>query len=979
MSKLNKVGSQYKGFVVTKYLPINEIKCTLVECTHEATGAKIMHLKNTDIENLFSILFQTIPDSSNGAAHILEHIVLCGSKKYPLKDPFFSMTRRSLNTFMNAMTGSDFTCYPASSQVEVDFYNLLEVYLDAVFNPLLKKESFLQEGHRLEFEIESDIKSPLKIKGVVYNEMKGAMSSIDSRLWQSLFANLTPDLPYSHNSGGDPLIIPFLTHQELIQFHKKFYNPSNALFFFYGNIDTQKHLDFIDKMILKDAKKHPIAYVLKEQARFNEPKIVNTLYPISKEEKEKAKNIISFSWLTIKTSDQENILTLSLIEQLLMGTDVSYLKKSLLNSNLITQASSYLDLEMSEIPWIIICRGVDSSSVIKLQDLLFSRLQEIAQETIPQDSIKAAIHQLEFSRTEITEDSYPYGLSLFFRSALAQKYGAFPENSLMIHSLFETLRQKTKDPKYLSRFIEKYFLQNTHFLTLNMHPSENLLNEELQIESNNIKVIEKKLTLKEKNEIVQQTKNLKKYQAKLESKSLNYLPKIEIKDIPKKIKDFELIHKKNKNIDIFFHDVFTNQIVYLDLFFDLPNINQEDLCYISLFTSFLTELGCDKLTYSEALEYQEAYTGGISSSVSLHIQSEDYNKLTPSFSIRGKALYRNTEKLFEILKTYLKDPKINDVKRIKQLVLQLNSSLENRLTKNAMQYAITSSLEGLSTGSSIYEKWHGTTFYKFVRKIAYNLEKEIPLLIEKFHLLKESLLSLNQMHLVIGCDKDHFELIEKNNFYNLNTLKKNKIIPWSGEYTFKQVKSHAYTLPISVAFSALAYQTTGFTDPLSPYLLLAAEIMENTILHTKIREVGGAYGAGANYSPTSGQFYFYGYRDPNIKSTIEAFHEAIEMIAKGKFSTNDLEEAKRGVIQSIDDPISPGSRAYTAYIWRRTKKTYEMRQIYRDKILKATKSDIAKAIEKNLLKQKTKGKFVSFCSEALFNKELGENFLKLKI
>jgi len=976
MPNLEKVGSFYKSFVVTKYLPIKEIKCTLIECIHEPTGAHIMHLKNDDSDNLFSLLFQTIPSSSNGVAHILEHIVLCGSKNFPVKDPFFSMTRRSLHTFMNAFTGADFTCYPASSQVEKDFYNLLEVYLDAVFNPMLKKESFLQEGHRLELLKE---KGPLQIKGIVYNEMKGAMSSVDSRVWQSILANLTPDLPYAYNSGGDPFVITELTHQELIDFHKRFYSPSSCTFFFYGNLETQKHLDFIDEKVLKDASKQQSIYTFDEQKRFEEPKSVNDFYPISPEEKNKAKNIVSFSWLTTKASDQENLLVLSLIDQVLMGTDVSYLKNELLESNLMTQVDSYLDLEMNEVPWIITCRGVNSSDVSKLKDLLLKSLNKVVKNTISQEAIASAIHQLEFARTEITDNSYPYGLSLFFRSAIAQKYGAFPENALMIHSLFETLRQKTKDPSYLPSIIEKYFIENTHFLTLNMQPSETLLDEELLLEKEKIKKIEEKLTTKEKKELIKQSKHLEIYQSNLENQSLECLPKISIKDVPKEIKDFDLSHEKKEGVDVFFHDVFTNQIVYVDLFFDLPNIEKDDLGYVSLFSVLLTELGCGEFSYSQSLEYQEAYTGGISSNISLHISSDDYNKLRPSFNIRGKALYRNTERLFEILKTYLKEPKLDDYKRIKQLILQLNTSLENKLTNNAMQYAAISSLNGLSIGSSIYNQWHGVPFFKLVKKIANNPEIEIPLLIENFKKLKKQLLSLNQMHLVISCDKTHYEKIKKTDFYSLSSLKKSQITPWVGDYKFEAEKSHAYTIPISVAFSSLAFQTVGFSDPASPYLLIATELMENLILHNKIREIGGAYGAGASYSPTSGQFYFYGYRDPHIRNTVEVFHEAIEKIANEKFTESDIEEAKLGVIQSIDDPVSPGSRAHTAYIWRRTGKTTELRQAYREKILKAKKEDIAKAVERYLLSQKTKGKLVSFCSKELYNSDLGDNFLRFQI
>ena len=285
-----KEGDQVGTFTAVKISPIDELKATLYELEHGPTGAQVMHIDCNDIENLFCISFQTLPKDSTGTAHILEHTVLCGSKKYPVKDPFFSMTRRSLNTFMNAMTGADFTCYPAASQVKQDFYNLLEVYLDAVFFPNLKKLSFLQEGHRLEFQKPKDLDSPLVYKGIVFNEMKGAMSAPEARLWNSLMENLTPNLPYAYNSGGDPKDIPKLTYQELKDFHKTFYHPSQALFFFYGNMPLKAHLDFIEKNALKSfVKKPPLAPILK-QNRFSSPKSYRTLYPLDEKKSDKKRH-----------------------------------------------------------------------------------------------------------------------------------------------------------------------------------------------------------------------------------------------------------------------------------------------------------------------------------------------------------------------------------------------------------------------------------------------------------------------------------------------------------------------------------------------------------------------------------------------------------------------------------------------------------------------------------------------------------------
>lgn len=451
-----KVKDTYSDFLFTKVLPIEELQMTLHELIHKNTGAKIIHLEANDPENLFCFSFKTLPSNSNGVAHILEHTVLCGSKKFPIKDPFFSMSRRSLNTFMNAMTGSDFTCYPAASQVEKDFYNLMEVYLDAVFYPDLKKLSFFQEGHRLEFEQENDISSPIIYKGIVYNEMKGSLSSPESRLWQEIMTSLTPNLPYAFNSGGDPKEIPNLTYEELKQFHSTYYHPSQCLFFFYGNFSLKKHLDFIEKHVLKNAKKIEPPVEITNQPRFKNPKHHTAYFP---KQGNDSKEYVAVSWLTTNIQNQQDALSLAVLDSILMENDASPLKMALLKSNLCIQADGYLDLELSEIPYTILCRGCEEDSDKKIEKVIFDTLRKIVKDGIKKSLIDAAIHQLEFHRLEITRSHGPFGLTLFFRSSLAAQHGCPPENALSIKSLFQHLQTLVKDENYLPELIKKIFFK----------------------------------------------------------------------------------------------------------------------------------------------------------------------------------------------------------------------------------------------------------------------------------------------------------------------------------------------------------------------------------------------------------------------------------------------------------------------------------------------------------------------------------------
>ncbi len=509
---LKKAGETYGDFVVTKCLLLPELNCLVRELQHLPSGAQIMHIGNDDPENLFCLSFKTFPSSSNGAAHILEHTVLCGSRNFPVKDPFFSMSRRSLNTFMNALTGSDFTCYPAASQVEKDFYNLLEVYIDAVFHPELKKLSFLQEGHRLEFADPKDPSTPLEYKGIVFNEMKGNLASADTRLWHALMADLVPDLPYAYNSGGDPKEIPNLTYPELISFHETYYHPSRCLFFFYGDLPLKKHLDFIAEQALKNVIKVLPIPPLHKQKRFSTPIQREMRYPVSDTDDLSHRTIVTFGFLTASVTDQEEVLSLTVLDSILMETDASLLKSALLETKLCIHADAYMDAEMSEVPYAIVCKGCDPENVEKLEEALKNAFASIIERGISHSLIEAAIHQLEFSRLEIAGDHAPFGLTLFMRSALAKQHGCDPENSLMVHSLFENLLVRVKDPNYLPGLIKKHFLNNPHRVRLVMHPDRNLSSEEIVEENKKLQEIRNSLSEKTISEILKQTQDLAAFQ-----------------------------------------------------------------------------------------------------------------------------------------------------------------------------------------------------------------------------------------------------------------------------------------------------------------------------------------------------------------------------------------------------------------------------------------------------------------------------------
>ncbi|MDN3506718.1 MAG: insulinase family protein [Simkaniaceae bacterium] len=962
---LMKEGEKYKDFALVKYYPIDELQSVMRELIHIPTGAHVMHLENDDPENLFCLSFKTLPENSNGVPHILEHTVLCGSRKYPVKDPFFSMNRRSLNTFMNALTGSDFTCYPAATQIEKDFYNLFEVYLDAVFHPKLHELSFLQEGHRLEFSDPKDPKSPLEFKGIVYNEMKGAMSSVDSRIWHALMQALVPDLTYAHNSGGDPKDIPSLTYEELISFHETYYHPSRCLFYFYGNLPLKKHLDFIEENALKGVPKLPPIAGIGHQERFPNPVHKSFSYPISKEEDEGDKHIYAFSWLTTPLLEVEEVLALTVLDSILMDTDASPLKKALLETKLCIQAESYLDVEMTEVPLAFFFRGCKENSGDAIEKALRENLGKIAREGIPYELVQASMHQLELSRTEIGGDHSPFGLTLFFRSGLAKQHGCNPEDSLTLHSLFQDILEKAKDPHFFSPLIEKYILHNSHHVRLSFAPDPDLPTKEAAEEKQRLKEIKSSLNEKQVASILENTKKLAEFQEASEDQKLDCLPKVTLHDVPEQTRDFPLQSSQRREMEIFHHDNFTNHLLYADLVFDLPNLSKQELMDLQLFIIFLPELGSANRTYSENLEAQHAYTGGIGAHASLHVQASDPAKAKPSLQLHGKALQRNAKEFFSLLQDMVTSPRFDEKERIKELVKKLQNSLQNRLTRNAMRYSSQIALSHLSVASYINELWYGLTFYNYVQGIS-----EIEPLLERLLQLKDKLLCIGSPHLILSCDANLFSDLDKKDFYGLPSIPTKPFERWKGDFVLKNIPDQARVIPSPVAFTTQAFKTIHYTHEDAPALLASTALMENKVLHHRIREQGGAYGSGASYNALWGNFYFYGYRDPHIAHTVRCFKDAATEIAAKNFEESDLEEAKLGIIQNFDTPTSPSSRAVTSYIWARDGKTRQIRQDFRSRLLSVTPENIQSALEKHLLPQIDEGPVVTFAGQELLDKEL---------
>ena len=944
-----KINSEVSNFIIKNIEEIKEINIRIIHAYHKDNGANIFHIESDSKENVFGLCFKTYPSDDTGVAHILEHTVLCGSKKYPIHDPFFSMLRRSCNTFMNAFTSKLWTGYVASSQIEKDFYNIYEVYLDAVFNPLISKESFMQEGHRLEFSEKEDINSPLTIKGIVFNEMKGVFSSPSSIAWRSIISHLYPQSTYGFDSGGIPKEINKLSHQELIEFHKKYYDKRECYYYFYGDLPLKKHLDFLnEKVFVEKEKKINELPPIKKITRFNSPKIVEEKYQSI--DKEKDPTYFSLGYVTCDISNQEETLILMLLDIILMDTDASLLKKEILKSKKCSDVYSLYDSDASEIPYIIYCVGLKGEPS-DLEATIINSLNKIVEEGISDKWIEGALHQLEFSKLEISGSYGPYGLELMGRTLTPYLQGANLTDGVKIHSLIKEIRKKLEDRKFLPNFIKRYFVNNHHKVSYTLYPDNHIHQKDKEEEEKELQSISRSMTPEEKENLKKEIKKFDNYQKEIEKEDLSCLPSLKINDIPIDAPYYELSRTMHKNCSIYHHDVFTNDIFYLDLVFDIPQIPENDLQYLRLFSSIIPELGTTSCHWEKNMQRIQQYFGSLYSGLALNVQRENINTCYPTISISSKFLNRNKEQSLKILKDIMLNIDLTDVDRIKDLITQIFSSLESEVNKRALGYALKESAAHISPWTYLSNLWYGLPYYQFIQSIVDNIDDNIPLLIEKFSYFLKNLFHFNNAHIVITSSKDAFDKLKKENFYEFIDISSttSAFHPWIELPVPTKPTNKGVIISSEIAHNALSIQTLTLTSDLSPALKIATYLLENIYIHKMVREQGGAYGSGVKYNILTGVLNFYSSRDPHVSSTIDAFHKSVYELHKRDISDSELTEAILSYIQDVDCPVPPGCRASVTYFQEKVGLTKEIRQKFRNEILSLKKEDIKKAIEKGIL------------------------------
>jgi Zn-dependent M16 (insulinase) family peptidase len=981
--------SGISGYSIKKIIPLKEINSFLYLLEHSHTGARHAHISNSDKENTFSVAFKTVPSDSTGVAHILEHTALCGSRKFPIHDPFFSMLKRSLNTFMNAFTSSDWTMYPFSTQNKKDFYNLMDVYLDSAFYPNIEELSFKQEGHRIEIEGDPEDAESLKLvyRGVVYNEMKGAMSSPNQVMVRSILNAIYPETTYSYNSGGDPVVIPRLTYNQLKSFHQRHYHPSNAFFYTYGNLPLKDHLTFINDKILKHFKRIDPGTDVPSQPRWNHPQKKQYTYPLDKNEDPSKKCQACVAWLAADIKDAFEVLILTLLEKILLGNPASPLRKALIDSNLGSSLSDGTGFDADNRDTMFVCglKDVSLSDASKIETIIFDVLKDLSEKGIDKKIIESAIHQIEFHRKEITNTPYPYGIKMLLTFAGSWFHGGDPERILRFDEDLTRLRNEIEKGAFFENRINTYFLDNPHRVLLTLVPDQTMEEKEGERVEKELDQILADTTPSELEKIIEDTKALKQLQEEIEDVSC--LPTLELDDIPPSVQRVEA-STSYATIPATCYSQPTSGIFYFMAVAGSGLLPKERIPLVPFFCYAFTKIGTALNDYVEMARLMDAHTGGMGLSCHARTGFEGTAECLPFIAFNGKCLVRNQNKMFEIIEEFFYHFDFSDLIRLKSLFLEYQAGLESMVVQNGHRLAMSLASRNFSTSSALNETWSGIHQLKTVKTITQNLSddnlKSISFQLKE---IGRTLFIKNNLKIaLIGEDpalssaSSAIASIQKGLESGPESIASTDGFTPPAIDVADEIPREGWSTSSAVSFVASTFETVRLTHEDAPALSVISKILRSMYLHREIREKGGAYGGFAIYSPEDGIFYFGSYRDPHIVSTLKVYDGARNFLRSGNFNNEDIKEAVLQVCSEIDKPDPPGPAAKKAFFRKIVSLSDDMRERFKEKLLEMTRDQVINVAEKYFAGTPDRQAVAVISNENKLNaanKELAKNPLKL--
>lgn len=978
----------HPSFELIEHRSIEALSLDVLISKHKQTGAMHYHLAHPSDENAFLVGFRTQPMDSKGEAHILEHTALCGSAKYPVRDPFFSMIKRSLNTFMNAMTAADWTAYPFATQNKNDYFNLLSVYLDASFFPNLHPLDFAQEGIRVEL----DEKDKPQFKGIVFNEMKGAMSGEIDQLYHTVAHHLFPTTTYHYNSGGDPADIPDLTHQELVQFHKSHYHPSNSVIMSFGNIpvaETQAKLDGDALVQFQVGKKHQSS----PEVRLKAPIQVTETYSV--DEIDKAQTHHAMAWLLPEITNPKQRLALRLLEGVLIEHAGSPLRAYLDSHPLATGPSPLLGLDDSHFEMVFYAgvRGSEAEHADEIEQGILQILQQVADSEIDPEAIETILHQIEIDQRHIGGDSIPYGLNLMLEGFSTAIHDGNPIDIWQVDEHLQWLREQVKDPSWLSGLLKQHLLDNPHRVRVTLVPDATKSARLAEAEQARLEAIENSLTESDKQQIRRQTEQLNARQSAVDD--LSILPKVGLEDVPESV---SFVHGDKVNIKLagedsvlYQYQAGTNGLYYYQLI--MPLAGQDKLInhpLLPIYLGLLSDVGTETLSAREFQALQAAHSSGVTARVSQRTSIEDPNGLTSYFVVATRALNRKPEAI-DLVKQVLEHSVFSEHDRIKELLQQRRAGWQSRLANAGHAYAMQTASRGMSRQAELEYVRSGLPALNALKNFLANAVEDDAKwdeLANALMVLHKQLVSLPKQAMIV-CEPEQIERFKKlieqswqHSLYTNNVEINSQGLADSVPTEYKQMAlrlgvtnsndindaidkgpsdrntdAMAWLVATNVYHNAAAYPAVAADHPDTAALMVLAPYLRNGYLHSAIRERGGAYGGGAGYDANACAFKFFSYRDPHCSETFEHFEQSVNWLLNEPQQPEQLEEAILGIISGMDKPGSPAGEAVKSCFANLHNRGEAWQQKMRANILAVTLQDLQR-VASLYLKDKPNSKAV---------------------
>ena len=907
---------------------------------HKKSGARVMVLENDDENKVFNIAFRTPPADSTGVAHILEHSVLCGSKKFPLKDPFVELVKGSLNTFLNAMTYPDKTMYPVASCNDQDFKNLMHVYLDAVFFPNIyeKEEIFRQEGWHYELE---DVDSPLTLNGVVYNEMKGAFSSPEDVLDREVFNSLFPDTPYGVESGGDPKCIPDLKYSEFLSFHSRYYHPSNSYIYLYGNMDAAERLNWMDEEYLSKYDAMPVTSVIARQEPFDKMKELVMEYPITENEPEEQNSYLAYNVVTGDSLDVERCTAFEVLDYTLLSAPGAPVKQALLDAGMGKDIMGSYEDGIYQPFFSIVAKNADPANKEKFVQLIQDTLGEIAEKGIDKKAIAAGINYMEFRFREADFSSFPkglmYGIDVFDSWLYDDKK---PFDYLKRLDIFASLKEKAKT-RYFEELIEEYLLSNTHASIVVVNPKRGLAAKREKELEYKLAAYKDSLTLEEKERLAAETKHLKEYQDEPETEeALRTIPLLTRKDISKEGAKLYNTPKQVGDTLVLYHDLYTNGIGYLDLLFDTKAVPESLIPYLGILKSVLGYVDTEHYTYSQLFNEINARSGGILFGLQVFGNAEKPQDNKHMAGVKAKALYEDIPFVFEMIREILCTSKFEDDKRLYEILAKMKSRMQMSMASAGHSTAVARALSYFSENAYFQEKTTGIDFYKFLDELETNFQEKKEDLKEKLKELMVYVFRPENLTVSYTADQKGCRGLEEEVQKLKAVLCTKEIMPGSFAPVL-EVKNEGFQTSGQVQYVAAAgnFREVGYSY--TGALRILKVMLSYEYLWTNIRVKGGAYGCMSSFR-RNGDGFLVSYRDPNLVKTLEFFRKTGEFIRSFDADEREMTKYIIGTISEMDVPMTPSGKGNLSLNAWFSKVTEEDMAKERQEILEAQPEDIRK-------------------------------------